>query len=125
MRIAQSRFRSQAKLLMVVAPGKVQSRMTGFRPPWRPRRRRCAILQGAGPRSGFDQGLYIVRDQGMLVAGVKLVQLGNGSGVVDQHGGQNIFLLGSTHLGIAALTVIMGSLTTWFIRSFMATLHSR
>jgi hypothetical protein len=44
---------------------------------------------------------------------------------VDHHGGQNIFLVGSTHLGMAALTVIMGSLTTWFSRSFMATLHSR
>ena len=39
--------------------------------------------------------------------------------------GQNIFLVGSTHLGMAALTVIMGSLTTWLMRSFMATLHSR
>lgn len=38
---------------------------------------------------------------------------------------QNIFLVDSTHLGMAALTVIMGSLTTWLIRSFMATLHSR
>ena len=38
---------------------------------------------------------------------------------------QNIDLLGSTHFGIAALTVIMGSLTTWLSRNFMATLHSK
>jgi hypothetical protein len=39
--------------------------------------------------------------------------------------GQNIFLVGSTHLGRAALTVIIGSFTTWLMRSFMTTLHSR
>ena len=72
-----------------------------------------------------DQGLYIVRDQGLLVAGIEFAQLGNSFRVVDHHNGQNIFLVGSTHLGMAALTVIMGSLTTWLIRNFMATLHSK
>ena len=66
---------------------------------------------GRGPEHA-QQGLYIVADQGLLVAGIEFAQFGNGAGAVDHHGGQNIFLVGSTHLGIAALTVIMGSLTT-------------
>src|SRR5580704_7090108 len=71
------------------------------------------------------QRVYIVCDQRLFIARIKFAQLGHGGGVVDRHRGQNIFLVGSTHLGNAALTVIIGSLTTWLMRSFMTTLHSR
>jgi hypothetical protein len=71
------------------------------------------------------QGFYIVIDQGLLVARVEFPEFGDGLRVVDAHLRQNNFLAGSTDFGIAALTVIMGSFTTWLMRSFIATLHSR
>ena len=71
------------------------------------------------------QGFYIVVDQGLLVARVEFPEFGDGLRVVDAHLRQNNFLAGSTDFGIAALTVIMGSFTTWLMRSFIATLHSR
>jgi hypothetical protein len=45
--------------------------------------------------------------------------------MIDKHDAQNIFRLDRTHLGMAALTVIIGSFTTWLMRSFIATLHSK
>ena len=59
------------------------------------------------------------------VALIEFAQLGYGVGVIDQHVAQNIFRVGSTHLGMAAQTVIIGSFTTWLMRSFIATLHSK
>ena len=77
-----------------------------------------------GPEYG-DQGLDVVGDEGLFVARIEFAQLGYGVGVIDQHVAQNIFRVGSTHLGITAQTVIIGSFTTWLMRSFIATLHSK
>ena len=38
---------------------------------------------GRGPEH-VQQGLHIVRDQGLLVAGIELAQLGDGVGIVDR-----------------------------------------
>ena len=73
----------------------------------------------------IHQRLDIVRYQRLLIARVEFPELGNGFGIVNDHQCQNIFLAGNTAFGMAALTVIMGSFTTWLIRSFMATLQSR
>jgi len=71
-----------------------------------------------------DQGLSVVGDKSRFVSGIKRCQFGNDLWIVDDHRWKS-FLSGSTCLGMVALTVIMGSLTTWLKRSFMATLHSR
>jgi len=72
-----------------------------------------------------DQGTDVVRNQGLLVARIEFAQLGYCRGVIDLHVAQNIFRVGSTHLGKTAQTVIIGSFTTWLMRSFIATLHSK
>ena len=79
---------------------------------------------GRGPEHG-DQGLDIVGDERLFVPRIEFAQLGYGVGVIDLHVAQNIFRVGSTHLGMAAQTVIIGSFTTWLMRSFIATLHSK
>src|SRR6202041_649562 len=50
-----------------------------------------------GSPEHIDQGLYVIADEGLFIPGIELAQLGNGGGVVNQHDGQNIFLVGSTH----------------------------
>ena len=73
----------------------------------------------------IDQGLDVVGDEGLFVARIEFAQLGYGGRVIDENGVQNIFRVGSTHFGMTAQTVIMGSFTTWLMRSFIATLHSK
>ena len=70
-----------------------------------------------------DESLDVVGNQGLLVTRIKFAQLGYCRGVIDLHVAQNIFRVGSTHLGKTAQTVIIGSFTTWLMRSFMATLQ--
>jgi len=71
-----------------------------------------------------NESLGIVRDQSRLIFGIESGQFGDDFRIVDDRS-QNSFLSGRTRLGMAALTVNMGSLTTWLRRRFMATLHSR
>ena len=66
----------------------------------------------------------VVAHQCLFVFWVQRGKFGDDFRVVDDHG-QNSFLSGKTRFETAALTVNMGSLTTWLRRNFITTLQSR
>ena len=83
---------------------------------------------GRGPEQAHER-FDVVADEGGFVPRIEFLQLRDGLRVVDLHVWcapvQKSFRCGSTCLGSDALTVNMGSFTTWLKRRFMATLHNR
>ena len=73
-----------------------------------------------GPEHG-DQPFDLVGNEGGFVAAIELGEFADDSGIVDEH--QKRRLSGRMLFAMAALTVIMGSFTTWLRRRCMATLH--
>jgi hypothetical protein len=63
----------------------------------------------------------VIVDEGGFGARIKLSELAYDCGTVDEH--QKRRLSGRICLAMDALTVIMGSFTTWLRRRCMATLH--
>ncbi len=79
-----------------------------------------ANRMGRSPEHG-DQRRNVVGNEGGFVSGIELGQLFDDGGIVDEH--QKRRLSGRMFFAMDALTVIMGSLTTWLRRRCMATLQ--